>query len=173
MNKMRRCIVGMFLCFFCIGGLNACGYVWRGQEGRLSEESVLGDGTKTLRAKAVEQTTLFEWLPYYVRSQLRDIITQRSLATWVDSGNADFNITVRIHSFKIRAYGEYESGTDLYQGDLVMELLVYNGSSNTVAWQSGSIVYTDTFAHRNEETVIQEMLTTSLQRGIDRMQQRF
>ena len=41
---------GLLVCLMLTG----CGYVWRGQEGSLSENSVLGNGSKTLKIKSVD-----------------------------------------------------------------------------------------------------------------------
>lgn len=150
-----------------------CGYVWRGQEGSLSEESVLGTGKKTLKLKAVEQSTLYPWLPYVIRSQIRDDITARGLAQWVDTGASDFTLTIRVNSFQIRSSGQYESQTQLFTATINMEFIVYNGSTNTVAWQSGPLFYSDNFENNNEEEAIREVLTMSIRRGVDLMQQRF
>ena len=60
----RDCLSGLLVCLMLTG----CGYVWRGQEGSLSENSVLGNGSKTLKIKSVEQTSLYPWLTYQVRS---------------------------------------------------------------------------------------------------------
>ena len=75
---------GLLVCLMLTG----CGYVWRGQEGSLSENSVLGNGSKTLKIKSVEQTSLYPWLTYQVRSLVRDDIHARNLAKWVDDGQA-------------------------------------------------------------------------------------
>ena len=64
----RSFLVGLAACLLLAG----CGYTWRGQEGSLSEDSVLGKGDKTLRIRDIDQTTLYPWLPYMIRSQIRD-----------------------------------------------------------------------------------------------------
>lgn len=150
-----------------------CGYTWRGEKGSLSEDSVLGDGSKTLRMNAVDQTTLYQWLPYLVRSLVRDDITARGLATWVDTGTADYTLTVRVNSFQVRSYGQYESRNQLFSATINMELIVYNGATNTVAWQSGPIFYSDNFETSDEESAIKEVIAMSIRRSIDLMQQRF
>lgn len=153
--------------------LPGCGYVWRGQKGSLSEESVLGNGTKTLKIKAVEQSTLYQWLPFTIRSQVRDDITARGLAKWVDSGPSDYTLTVRVNSFQIRSSGRYETQTLLFDATMNIEFIVYNGSTNTISWQSGPIYYSDKFENNNEEEAIREIVTMAIRRGVDMMQQRF
>lgn len=153
--------------------LGGCGYVLRGQEGSRSEDSVLGNGTKTLKIKEIDQTTLYSWLPYMVRSQLRDDINQRGLAKWVDEGPADFTITVRITSFRIRSYGQYQDRNQLFTGTLALELLLYDGRTNTEVWKSGPMYYSDNFENANEEQAIGEILEMSIRRAVDRLQQKF
>ena len=115
---------GLLVCLMLTG----CGYVWRGQEGSLSENSVLGNGSKTLKIKSVEQTSLYPWLTYQVRSLVRDDINARNLAKWVDDGQADYTLTVRIPSFKVRSYGQYRSASQLYTATISIEFIVYDGS---------------------------------------------
>ena len=98
-------LLGLAACLVLAG----CGYTWRGQEGSLSEDSVLGKGDKTLRIRDIEQTTLYPWLPYMIRSNIRDDMNARGLAIWKDSGETDFTLSVRVPSFQIRSYGEYKS----------------------------------------------------------------
>ena len=153
--------------------LSGCGYTWRGQEGSRSETSVLGDGTKTLKIKEIEQTTLFSWLPYMTRSLLRDDITERGLAKWVDEGPADYTITVRIPSFQIRSYGQYQDSSQLFTGNMNMQLILYDGRTNTEVWQSGPLYYSDNFENANEEQAIREILQMAIRRAVDRLQQKF
>lgn len=154
--------------------LTACGgYTWRGQEGSHSQDSVLGNGTKTLRIKSVDQTTLYSWLPYAIRSQLRDDITERGLARWVDSGSADYTITVKVHTFQIIGMGQSGNVNQLFTATINMEFIVYNGATNTVSWQSGPVFQSENFETNNEEEAIRELVTLGIRRGLDRMQQRF
>ena len=150
-----------------------CGYTWRGQQDSHAEQSLLGDGSKTLKIKSIEQTTLFAWLPYQVRSQLRDDITQRGLAKWVDSGAADFTITVKINSFQIRSYGQYKDHNLLFTGTINAEFLLYNGNTNTLAWRSGPMYYSENYETANEEEAVREVVKMIVRRGVDRLQQKF
>lgn len=153
--------------------LAGCGYTWRGQEGSRSENSVLGDGSKTLKIKSVEQTTLYPWLPYMVRSLIRDDITARGLAKWEDSGETDYTLTIRLNSFQVRGYGQVSYQNILFTGTANMELFLYNGRTNTEVWRSGPLYYSDHFENANEEQAIQEILRMAVRRLVDRLQQRF
>ena len=114
-KRQAGLLSGLLVCLMLTG----CGYVWRGQEGSLSENSVLGNGSKTLKIKSVEQTSLYPWLTYQVRSLVRDDINARNLAKWVDDGQADYTLTVRIPSFKVRSYGQYRSASQLYTATIL------------------------------------------------------
>ena len=97
---------------------------------------MLGNGSKTLKIKSVEQTSLYPWLTYQVRSLVRDDINARNLAKWVDDGQADYTLTVRIPSFKVRSYGQYRSASQLYTATISIEFIVYDGKTNTEVWRS-------------------------------------
>lgn len=153
--------------------LTGCGYIWRGQEGSLSEDSVLGTGSKTLKIKSVEQSTLYPWLSYRVRSLVRDDINARNLARWVDDGPSDFTLTVRVASFKIRSYGQYRSVNELFTATINMEFLVYDGKTNTEVWRSGPIIYQENYENADEESAIKSILELAIRRGMDKLQQRF
>ena len=159
---------GLLVCLMLTG----CGYVWRGQEGSLSENSVLGNGSKTLKIKSVEQTSLYPWLTYQVRSLVRDDINARNLAKWVDDGQADYTLTVRIPSFKVRSYGQYRSASQLYTATISIEFIVYDGKTNTEVWRSGPIYYEENYENAKEESAIKSILEMAVRRCMDALQQR-
>lgn len=160
------CLMGVLLC-------SGCGYIWRGEPGSRSENSVLGTGSSTLRIKSVEQNTLYPWLTYAIRSQIRDEVNTRKLAVWADQGDTDFTLGVRIISFQIRGYGEYQNQTLLFTATINMELIVFDGATNTEVWRSGAVLYSENYENINEEAAIRDVVTEGLRRGMDRLQQRF
>lgn len=162
-------LLGLAACLVLAG----CGYTWRGQEGSLSEDSVLGKGDKTLRIRDIEQTTLYPWLPYMIRSNIRDDMNARGLAIWKDSGETDFTLSVRVPSFQIRSYGEYKSQTLLFTATILMEFIVFDGRTNTEVWRSGLLSYSEQYENANEEQAIQETVRMVIRRCMDSLQQRF
>lgn len=168
-SGLRLLIAGLFACLLLAG----CGYTWRGQEGSRSEESVLGNGTKTLRIRSIEQTTLYPWLPYRIRSLVRDDINARGLAVWKESGATDFALTVRVPSFQIRSYGEYKDRTLLFTATISMEFIVYDGRTNTEVWKSGLINYSEQYESTSEEQAIKDTISLVVRRCVDSLQQRF
>lgn len=164
----------MALAALCPGLLAGCGYTWRGQKGNLSADSVLGDGSKTLRMGAVEQVTLYPWVPYVIRSQLRDEVNARGLARWVDGKTADYTLGVKVTSSTIRSYSDTASGmAQLSQVRITMVCTVYDGHTNAQVWTSGPVTYADKFEFENDETAVRETLTECVRRALDRLQQRF
>ena len=158
----------------CPGLLAGCGYTWRGQKGNLSTDSVLGDGSKTLRMGAVEQVTLYPWVPYVIRSQLRDEINARGLARWVDGKSADYTLGVKLTGSTIRSYSDTASGmAQLSQVSISLIFTVYDGRTNKQVWTSGPVTYADTFEFENDETAVRETLAECVRRALDRLQQRF
>ena len=170
-NALRRHVTKLLCGLLACLMLTGCGYTWRGQEGSRSENSVLGNGTKTLKIKSVDQTSLYTWLTYRVRSLVRDDINARGLAKWVDDGPSDLTLTVRIPSFQVRSYGN--SSSTLYTGIIAIEFIVYDGKTNTQVWRSGIIYYSDTFNNSSEEEAIRSILEMSIRRCMDALQQRF
>ena len=165
----RSFLVGLAACLLLAG----CGYTWRGQEGSLSEDSVLGKGDKTLRIRDIDQTTLYPWLPYMIRSQIRDDINARGLAVWKDSGETDVTLTGRVPSFQIRSYGEYKTQTLLFTATIRMEFIVFDGKTNTEVWRSGLNSYSEQYENANEEQAIRETVRMAIRRCMDNLQQRF
>jgi len=151
----------------------ACGYTLRGQENSAATHSVLGNGSQTLKFLNVEQPTIQTNLTYIIRSQLRDEINARSLAIWKDSGVADLGLSVRVDNFHVWAYGQSRSQNLLYTASINIELLLYDGRTNTITWRSGAIAYSEQYANVSEETAIRETLQSAIRRGMDRMQQEF
>jgi len=161
----------VFCCFLLVF-LVGCGYTWRGEQGSIATQSIIENNTKTLKIQAIEQPTLYPWLSYFVRSVLRDEITQRNIATWVDSGSADYEMLVTIKDFQIRSYGSY-AYSSLLTARTNMELTLYDGKTNAIIWQSGPITYSETYEDVNEDVALKELVIIIVQRSIDRLQQQF
>ncbi len=153
--------------------LFACGYTWRGQEHSRSTDSVLGNGSSTVKFVEVDHPTVYTALPYSVRSQVRDEITARGLAIWKDSGVADYGLTVRVESFKISAYGQSRAENIMFTAQLLLEFIVTDGHTNAQLWTSGPISYSENYTNMDEDTAIQETLQNAVRRGVDRMQRDF
>ena len=171
-NSPSQALALSFVLLLCLG-LAACSYSWRGQEQSTATHSVLGDGSKTLKIREVEHSTLYQWLPYTVRSQVRDEINARKLAAWLDSGPADFELGIRIPRFNISAYGHSRDNNQLFTVSMHLELVVYDGHTNQQVWNSGLVTYSENYQSVNEERAVDEALRMILLRAVDSMQNTF
>lgn len=134
---------------------------------------MLGNGSETLKAKSVEQTSFYPWLTYQVRSLIWDDINARNLVKWVDDEQADYILTVRIPSFKIHSCGQYRNALQLYTTTISMEFIVYGGKASTEVWRSGPVYYEENHENANEESAIKSILEIAVRRCMDALQQHF
>jgi hypothetical protein len=134
--------------------------------------SVFGEGKKTLKVKGVDYPTLQAWLPYRIRSALRDEVTARHLASWVDSGPADFEIQINVISYTSRQWmRSAQDTTMLYTSTMVLEAILYNGSTNREVWRSGRISYSENMEQSLTETDI--TITQIIRQLVDKMRNTF
>jgi hypothetical protein len=166
---MRPALCSVLACLFLL----SCGYRWQGF-GEPDARSVLGNGNSTLLMGKIEDESLYPDLPYYLRSLVRDEINLRRLARWVDSGDADYTMDIRIPSFRIDAYiSDSDSISLLNAAAVELEVIVRHGTGSSVAWRSGNIVYSEHYEAPSEAGVIREVLAQALYRALDRMQMEF
>ena len=152
-----------------------CGYSLDGYSTSSSRAvSILGDGSSTLKIDKVEQVTMYPWVQYYLRGITRDEVNLRRLARWVDSGNADYLLTITMPGFRVRsAVSNYVDNTLLSDTVVQIELVVRSGKTGAVVWRSGVISYSDKFETVDESSAIRDGLKEALRRALDRMQQNF
>ena len=155
--------------------LGGCGYGMDGYcTSRDHASSVLGDGTQTIRMDKVEQVTMYPWVQYYLRGIARDEINIRRLARWVDSGNADYLLSISMPGFRVRSSVSNSVDNTLLSDTVVrIELVVRSGKNGSVVWRSGVISYSDKFETVDESSAIRDGLKEALRRALDRMQQKF
>ena len=177
MRKPRGTWKGMMAAAVCCLSLfvGGCGYELDGYSSSSSRAvSVLGDGNQTLRIDKVEQVTMYPWVQYYLRGITRDEVNLRRLARWVDSGSADYLLTINMPGFLVRSSVSNQVDNTLLSDAIVqLELIVRSGKNGTVVWRSGVISYTDTFETVDEASVVRDGLKEALRRALDRMQQKF
>ncbi len=139
-----------------------------------TSQNVLGDGSGTLKVAAVEHNLLYPWISYYVRGILRDEVNLRRLGHWVDSGEADYLITVSVPGFRARSsVSNRDSSTMLSETTVQLELIVRNGKTGSVVWRSGVISYQDWHETIDQDEVLRGGLAETMRRALDRMQQKF
>ena len=155
------------LCFCML--LSSCAY-------KLATEfpSVIGDGTKTVKIKGVDNPTLDTTIAYILRSRLREEITVRDMAQWVDSGPADYQLEIKIKQFSDRGETFDDNlRTRLYAINLTVNLEVYDGSTNKKIWESGNISESDFSELPNSKAGTNEIATLLMRKIADRMKQKF
>ncbi|MDR2489014.1 MAG: LPS assembly lipoprotein LptE [Desulfovibrio sp.] len=168
-----RCPASLMpLCFsfFFSVMLAACAGYQLGNEG----SSVLGDGKKTLKIKGVDFPTLQPWLPYAIRSRLRDEVNARRLARWVDNGSADYEMQINVLFFTTRQWIRSELDTSLlYDSDLTIEAIIYDGSTNKEIWRSGKLSYAEQLEKSEDRAVAEDIITQTVRMLADRMRNTF
>ena len=169
----KRLTAAAICCLSLVAG--GCGYTLDGYSSSSSRaESVLGDGNQTLRIDKVEQVTMYPWVQYYLRGITRDEVNLRRLARWVDSGNADYLLTINMPGFRVRSSISNRVDNTLLSDTVVqLELVIRSGKSGNVVWRSGVISYSDKFETVDESSAIRDGLKEALRRALDRMQQKF
>ena len=155
-----------------VGG---CGYQLDGFSSASSRaHSVLGDGNSTIKFDKVEQITLLPWVQYYVRGVVRDEMTLRRLARFVDDGKADYLLTVNMTGFSVRSsISNRVDNTLLSTTTVSLEVIVRSGKSGGVVWKSGRVSFSDKFEVVDEDMAVREGLKEAVRRALDRMQQEF
>ncbi|WP_353118673.1 LPS assembly lipoprotein LptE [Nitratidesulfovibrio sp.] len=138
------------------------------------ETGIFGDGSKTLKIKSVDNPTMYPWLPYMLRSALRDEVAARSLAVWKDEGRADYEIKLRVHYFRLRGdVRDSDDRTQLYTASMAADATVYDGTTNAVLWESKLVTYYDSYDTYNEREAAERVGIELVRRLVDRMRQRF
>ncbi len=136
--------------------------------------SIFGNGSKTLKVKGVDYPTLQPWLPYALRSSLRDEVGARKLASWVDDGPADFEIQIKVISYTTREWVRSEGDTTLlYDSQLTVEAIVYDGSNNKEVWRSGPVSYDDRVESATDPSAPVDIITQVMRQLVDRMRNAF
>ena len=167
------CFPTLLLCvtLFCAG----CGYhLGADSPTVLNKSGVPSKSLPTLKIKEVEHSTLHPWLSYMLRAILRDEVSARHVARFVDSGRADYEISVKIDHFTYRSwtYDKRET-TLLYDASIKLNATVYRGSTNEVIWRSGPVAYTVRYETVAEKNAAEELLQNLIRQLVDRMRQEF
>ena len=172
-GTMKGMLAGV-LCGACLL-VSACGYQLDGfSSARSRAQSVLGDGSQTMKIERVEQVTMYPWVPYYLRGLVHEEVELRRLAQWVDEGQSDYLLTVAMPGFQVRSSVSNRVDATLLSDTTVrLELVVRSGRSGAVVWRSGVISYSDRFETVDEPSAIRDGLREAVRRAFDRMQQKF
>lgn len=153
--------------------LAGCGYGLGADSPSVLTEPVPGT-LPTLKVKSVENPTLYPWLSYVIRSELRDEVAARSLARWVDSGRADYEISLKVQSFTFRSWlTNREDQAVLYEASMIIEAIVYRGDTNAEIWRSGPIAYNQNYENVQERTAAGDLTRELVRRLLTSMRRAF
>lgn len=163
-------LLAALFALFALSALTGCA----GYNLTSEETGIFGDGSKTLKIKSVDNPTMYSWLPYILRSSLRDEIAARSLAVWKDDGRADYEVKLRVHYFRLRGdVRDSDDRTQLYTASMAAAVTVYDGATNAVVWESGVVGYSDSYDTYNERDAAEKVGIELVRRLVDKMRQRF
>ena len=138
------------------------------------QPSIVGDGTKTLKVKGVDHPTLEPELPYALRTSLRNEINARHMARWVDSGPADYEIQIKVISYTTREWMRSEDDkTLLYDSNLSLEAMIYDGKTNKEIWRSGVISYAERLEKPDDNVIAGDIVEQVMRRLADKMRSTF
>lgn len=136
--------------------------------------SILGDGSKTIKIKGVENPTFYADLPYIVRSDVRNEVTARNLAVWRDSGPTDYTLQIRITRLTVRRWGGLDEDTrTVFTSTMGMEFIVYDGKTNAVFWRSGVQTYSENINTYEEESALEVSSKRLTEKLLDAMRRDF
>lgn len=128
----------------------------------------------TLKVKSVENPTLYPWLSYTIRSELRDEVAARGIARWVDSGRADYEISLKVDTFTFRSWlTNREDQTMLYEAAMTLEAFVYEGNTNVEVWRSGKTHYSQNYENVQERTAAGDLTREMMRRLLTTMRRAF
>lgn len=163
----------VLLCLLCLA-LGGCGYTLGSESASIFSKHSGSSQLPTLKVKDVDNPTLFSWLPYTLRNELREEIAARNLATWVDSGRADYEIELKIDSYTYRSsVYDPDDETLLYSATISVEATVYESGNNRVIWRSGRVSYSDSRESLEEKGAATYLVQNIARQLADRMRQAF
>lgn len=163
-----RCAVLLALC-----GLAACGY-GLGSEARTVLPEVAGRPVPTLKFKSVDNPTLYPWVNAVIRTEVRDEIAARRIARWVDSGRADYELSIKVERFTFRSWlTNREDLTTLFAASMVLEGIIYKTDTNQEIWRSGKISYNQNYEQVQERVAAGELTRELARQLASKMQQTF
>lgn len=170
MTRRMLCVLPVVALLAALSALSGCA----GYNLTSEETGIFGDGHKTLKIKSVDNPTMYSWLPYLLRSTLRDEVAARSLAVWKDDGRADYEIKLRVLYFRLRGdVRDSDDRTQLYTASMAVEATVHDGATNAVVWESKTVSYSDSYDTYNERDAAEKVGIELVRRLVDRMRQRF
>ncbi len=166
MKKIINILLGLMLLT-----VSACGYNLMGTSA--SYDSILGSGEKTIAISKIEQSSLFPWVSYELRTELHSEMQMRKYAKWASIEQADYLMEANLTSFETRAYlsGE-EDETLLSTVSANLVIKIYDRNNNLI-WTSGNTNFSENYQHIHESSAIKEIIKELVYLTYDKMQDTF
>ncbi len=140
----------------------------------LNKNGTFTGSLPTLKIKEVDNPTLYPWLNYMLRGSLRDEVGARQVAKWVDSGRADYEISVKVDHYTYRSWTyDRDDVPLLYDANITLNATVYRGNTNEVVWRSGMMGYTQRYEKVAEKVAAADIVQNLIRQLVDRMRQEF
>jgi hypothetical protein len=160
-RRLSRALLALFAALF----LASCGYGF-GSDGESVLEARSPGILPGMKVKTIENPTLYPWLSYVIRTELRDELAARRVARWVDSGKSDYELSVKVSNFTFRSWlTDSNDATMLYAASMTLEGIVYRSDTNEEVWRSGMLSYSQNYDRSQEQAAAAE-LTRELMRRL-------
>lgn len=172
-TKITHALARLLILCLTLTALAGCGYGF-GTDAPSVMPSLIPGALPTIKVKSVENPTLYPWLPYVIRTELRDELAARRLGQWVDTGRAEYEIAIRVENFLIRSWLlDSDDKTSLYSASMTMEGIIYRGDSNEEVWRSGKIGYSQSYESIQERLVAEDLTRELIRRLLSAMRNAF
>ena len=130
----------------------------------------LPKGVQTLAIKRVDIPTMDYWLEPRLRSLVRDEFTRRGALRWVDKGQADALLVIRVIRYTTSAY-LWDANEQSVKRTVALLLAadIVNAQDNTQLWTSGDISVTESYYGDDELPAAEEAAQMAVRVLADRL----
>ncbi len=171
MRRASRPAVFVLLALMAVG-LCSCGYQFAGSGSKAP--FVLPQEYSKLWFKGVENPTVETWLGSTIRSLLRDEITNRGQAQWVDKDEADayLEVTVQHFSHETKVSGDNDESLK-YSASISMVVSIRSARTGKQLWSSGKVSASESFYGAETYQARLSAVELAVERAVDRMSQNY
>ena len=152
--------------------LSGCGYQFAGAKGKAP--FVLPPENRKLWLKSVENPTVETWLGPTIRSLLRDEITNRGQAVWVDKDEANAWVEVVVEGFTTETSVTGDQDQSLkYSSAITMVVTIRSALNGKLLWSSGNVGANESFYGTEAYEARLSAVELAVERAVDRMSQNY
>ncbi len=161
-----------FLLSLILLTLTACGYQVHNIQGS-PQQSILGNGSSTVSIGAIEQSSLYPWVPHFITTTLKDEMSLRQIAKWESFERSDYLINVNLSSIKIGAFDDsYINESEISSASVVITLNIHETQSGKSVWNT-RVGYSENYENPREDSAIREVIEEALKIAMDNLQSTF